>query len=585
MLRRPLVARVAGTIVLAGFALFSDRSVGATTSTPDAKFCGSAPDLKYWGGPVLQNVKVYNVNWGSHINAMVTAQMPLFYADLVASPYFDWLSEYDTVGLNGQDGQPGSNQGIARGSFAGSVTISPSLCGGTGSANSCQLTDLQVRTEIAAQLTAGNLPAPTKGCDGLNDTLYMINFPPSAEVTLPGVGSTCAGLCGYHGTGAYQGKLYAYAVLPDFFTGACTAGSCGPIAPLESLTNIASHELAESVTDPEVGLQEVHPPDFRPGAWHDATCGEIGDICEHLYGTIDPSGTTWTVQQLWSNAVNDCITTKASLPAVCTGANSPPGCRSCTCADDNRGAAGVPGCGGATPWCETDATNVKHDYCVECTSSAECTSPATCSRSAVVSTDDTCIAAVVDAGVDSGSTDAGTDAGADSGAVDASADSGRADSGSVGGDSGLPGADSGSPRADSGGDVGPEASAPRDASVDDDAATAEASADDASAGPGASAQTGGCGCHAAGDQRLPPLSLLGFAALATFALVRRRDVSLRRRPAASSAPGRLAPPSARRACRRGRGRCARAPRPRACPSESAARETPRPATSPRGSRG
>jgi MYXO-CTERM domain-containing protein len=520
MTRRPLVARVGGTFVLAGFALLAPRAVAAPTAaadpsaqmrprgvrlmeptggvTPDAKFCNSAPDLKYYGGPVLQNVKVYNVNWGSNINATTTAQMPLFYADLVASPYFDWLSEYNTVGLNGQDGQPGSNQGIARGSFAGSVTISPSLCGGTGSPNSCQLTDAQVRTEIAAQLTAGNLPAPTKGCDGLNDTLYMINFPPSAEVTLPGVGGTCAELCGYHGTGVYQGQVYAYAVLPDFFTSDCAPGSCGPSAPLESLTNIASHELVESVTDPEVGLPEPHPPDFRPGAWHDATCGEIGDICEHLYGTIDPSGTTWTVQQLWSNAVNDCITTKASLPAVCTGASSPPGCRPCACADDNRGAAGVPGCGGATPWCETDGTNVKHDYCVECTGSAECTSPATCSRSAIVATDDTCIAAVADAGVDSGPSDAGADsgtadAGRDSGLVDASADSG-----SLGGDSGLAVADSGSSSAD------------------------DAGGGDASTGSAAAGQSGGCGCRTAERPGLPLLPLVGFGALATIALVRRR---------------------------------------------------------------
>ena len=274
----------------------------------------------------------------------------------------------------------------------------------------------------------------------MNDTLYMINFPPSAEVTLPGAGGTCAELCGYHGTGVYQGQVYAYAVIPDFFVWRMHGWVVWSRAPLQSLTNIASHELVESVTDPEVGL--AASPTSRPGAWHDATCGEIGDICEHLYGTIDPSGTTWTVTQLWSNAADDCITTKASIPAVCIAANSPPGCRLCACSDDNRAAPGVPGCGGATPWCETDATNVKHDFCVECTSSAECTT-SPCSRSAVA-TDDTCVAAPVDAGVDSidrrwrrsGSADVGADA--------------SADSGSMGIDSGSPVADSGSSNHDSG---------------------------------------------------------------------------------------------------------------------------------------
>ena len=359
-------------------------------SIPAAKFCGSAPDLVYYGGPVLQNVKVYSVNWGSHINATATSQLPLFYADLVASTYFDWLSEYNTVGVNGHDGQPGSSQGIGRGTFAGSVTISPLLCSGTGSPNSCALSDAQVRAEINAQIAAGFLPGPTKGCDGSNDTVYMLNFDSSVQVALSASLLTCNQICGYHGTGIYQGLHYAYSVIPDFFAGACQGGGCGtaPNTDLQNLTVLASHELVESVTDPEVGL--AASPTSRPGAWHDATCGEIGDICEHLLGTIHPSGTTWTVQQMWSNEVNDCITTKASLPAVCTGANSPAGCRPCACSDNGHAAAGAPGCGGATPYCETDVTNIKDDYCVACTTSAECTSPATCTKSALLATDDTC---------------------------------------------------------------------------------------------------------------------------------------------------------------------------------------------------
>ena len=87
--RQSVAARAAGALVLAGVAFLSTRAVGprcATarvrlmaapgSTTPDAKFRSSAPDLKYYGGPVLQNVKVYNVNWGTHINATVTAQMP-----------------------------------------------------------------------------------------------------------------------------------------------------------------------------------------------------------------------------------------------------------------------------------------------------------------------------------------------------------------------------------------------------------------------------------------------------------------------------------------------------------------------------
>ncbi len=339
--------------------------------------------LLYWGGQVLQNAKIYNVNWTANVDPAVKAGMPLFYEAVANSGYFDWLSEYNTQGLNGQDGMPGSNQGISRGTGAGSFTINPSTCAGT---QPCLLDDTAIQAELAAQIAAGALPAPTTGCDGLTDSIYMFQFPPNVTITMQGAQS-CQQFCAYHFSTHVNGQVVPYGVLPDVNNGACAGGCGSDPTPLNNSTAVASHELIEATTDTDVGdIDPMSPGYTRPGGWGDNNCGEIGDICVGITDTVTVNGVPWTVQQEWSNQVGDCITTKPSLPPLCTGTNTPPGCRSCTCADANQPA----GCTGATPWCETDATNVKHNDCVQCTTSSECASPGTCQKSSTPSQDDIC---------------------------------------------------------------------------------------------------------------------------------------------------------------------------------------------------
>ena len=75
-------------------------------------------------------------------------------------------------------------------------------------------------------------------------------------------------------------------------------------------TSVASHELIESVTDPEVGLATVAGP---PLAWYDNTNGEIGDICNAQQGTIVGSDSlTYVVQKQWSNALGGCTVARVN---------------------------------------------------------------------------------------------------------------------------------------------------------------------------------------------------------------------------------------------------------------------------------
>ncbi len=229
----------------------------------------SGAQLTYQGGPLLQAVKIYVVYWGQGVDSTVQSGIAGFYSDVTASSYFDWLTEYDANAMT-----------IGHGNVAGSFTITPS----TGSST---VDDSQIGAEIDAQITSGTLPA--------NDAnnLYMMYFPPGVNITMDG-SQSCVQFCAYHSTLTRQNSsnLY-YGVLPDL-GGAC-AGGCGSGSLFQSTTEVSSHELAESVTDPAVGINVL--------SWYDNTNGEIGDICNGEPGTVDG----YQVQLLWSNAENACI--------------------------------------------------------------------------------------------------------------------------------------------------------------------------------------------------------------------------------------------------------------------------------------
>jgi len=83
-------------------------------------------DVKYFGGRVISNVKIVEISWGASVDSNYMTQLQGFYTAIVKSPFVDWMTEYDTIGLTGfADLQPGSNQHIGRGSFIGNVVITP----------------------------------------------------------------------------------------------------------------------------------------------------------------------------------------------------------------------------------------------------------------------------------------------------------------------------------------------------------------------------------------------------------------------------------------------------------------------------
>jgi hypothetical protein len=205
------------------------------------------------------------------------------------SAYFDWLVEYDTPRSGG------TGQTIGRGGFVVQKLISPSA------ANDGQtISDSQIQAELAAQLQAGALPAPTNDSGGNANTLYMVHFPQGKTITLGSV-SSCVnnGFCAYHGSFALGAQNVLYGVLPDMGPQSGCRQGCGQNAvPFDNQTSVASHELVEAVTDPVVSL-----------GWFDPNTGnEIGDICNQQQGTVlGGDGVAYVVQKEFSNRANACI--------------------------------------------------------------------------------------------------------------------------------------------------------------------------------------------------------------------------------------------------------------------------------------
>jgi len=119
---------------------------------------------------------------------------------------------------------------------------------------------------------------------------YALFFDQHVTISDPGF-TQCQQFCGYH-TYMYgnNNNLFTYSVYPT-----CASGCSSGMAALES---VISHEIAETMTDPEMN------------GWYGTggTGSEIGDICAWQDATVTAAnGNSYTVQKIWSNAANACV--------------------------------------------------------------------------------------------------------------------------------------------------------------------------------------------------------------------------------------------------------------------------------------
>ena len=224
-----------------------------------------AAQLTYRGGPLIANVQVFTIYWGSGWQQApasdLISQINQFFTDILTSPLLDELSEYSVAGTT-----------IGQGSFAGTKTVTTPDPG-----NSVDDSDIQKFVQNQIQTDSSILaPGP--------NSLYFVYVQPGTTVTQGGSAS-CQAFCGYHD--AINSNIY-YAVMPYPGCSGCTGG----LDVFASLTSTSSHELCEAITDPIPGQ-----------GWYDDSNGEIGDICAWKTKTLNG----YTVQLEWSNKANKCI--------------------------------------------------------------------------------------------------------------------------------------------------------------------------------------------------------------------------------------------------------------------------------------
>jgi hypothetical protein len=220
--------------------------------------------LTYNQGPLIQNVEVFTVFWGTKWNASpaglsLMSKVNGFFNKILVSPAIDQLGEYSVPG-----------QKIGHGKLTGTTVISAGAPVGS-------VTDTAIRSRLTQWIKAQSVPPTTK------NSLYFVYLEPGI-VSIMGGGKSCHSFCGYHNN---NGNVF-YAVMPYPTCDGCLGG----LSVFDALTGTSSHELCESITDPE------------PGAgWYDNVNGEIGDICAWNFKTV----AGYKVQLEWSNQKNKCL--------------------------------------------------------------------------------------------------------------------------------------------------------------------------------------------------------------------------------------------------------------------------------------
>jgi hypothetical protein len=275
--------------------------------------------LSYFGGPIISNVQVIEVLYGSgsynsQVAGSTSPTMGQFYGDIVGSNsgYITLLQQYNT-NISG-----GTGQVFGNGTFGGLFQIVPSSAN-----NGSTIDDSNIQAELLAQINGGHLPAPILDSLGNPNTLYMIFFPPGKTITQGGSSSCVAGgFCAYHGTTSttLNSKHVLYGVMPDMQAGSGCSTGCGSSTVFNNYTSVTSHELTEALTDADVGIATTFA---APLAWYDMTNGEIGDICNGQQGSYTANGTTYTIQLEFSNSANNCVLPPAASSPNFTLSASP----------------------------------------------------------------------------------------------------------------------------------------------------------------------------------------------------------------------------------------------------------------------
>jgi hypothetical protein len=211
--------------------------------------------INFQGGAVLTHVEVqpifYGPDWETPALLSQAFQLSSFLGNIVNSSYMDMMTN--------------AGYGVGRGS------TTPGVLDGDSINKNQFLTDSEIQTEIKSQIKSGNLVMPISS-SGVADAnrLYVVFVEPGVGVEMGNGETSKNDFLGFHsavgfnypvdsGGLQYIGTADAhYAVIAYPGSTLAVGGTNGTVPWLDTfdtLTMVTTHELAESVTDPNFGYK------------------------------------------------------------------------------------------------------------------------------------------------------------------------------------------------------------------------------------------------------------------------------------------------------------------------------------------
>lgn len=221
-----------------------------------------SPEFKYRGGPVMRKSAIHRIYIGTSMSNLMGA----FCVQLDKSPYANLLAQYGIEAINLGDTRPVPNFSPTESAFK--AFLKEHAVRGSYNLNLILLDESQGLVWKTTRV--GNVPNPN--AFGFHDCIYF-GFQPVYFAVIPALTDA-------------QVK----AACPGASMGGCSLKL--PEKQFDRITQVASHEIAEALTDPEV-----------PYGWSAGSGGEeVGDICNGSSTTEGvPGYVTQTIYSLASD--------------------------------------------------------------------------------------------------------------------------------------------------------------------------------------------------------------------------------------------------------------------------------------------
>jgi len=223
---------------------------------------GNPCDINYNGGPVIETAPTVYIVWYGNWTTKDKSIIDYYFAHLGGTTQEKINTTYsDSTGKFIQNAVKHS----AANDYHDNYSLGKSI------------NDAGIQTVVANAIKGGHLPNDTNGI------YFVLTYKDVIDSD-----GFCTSFCGYHSpsTSIVNGEVIRYSMVgdPDQCPSGCETsfilgdkGSPNNDPGADGTTAIMWHEFSESSSDPEVNLNT---------AWAGNFCGESGDCCAWLFGTV-----------------------------------------------------------------------------------------------------------------------------------------------------------------------------------------------------------------------------------------------------------------------------------------------------------